>query len=590
MRPTPGSNSAVRDERRRCCDRMASTSTSAATTSTGSRARTLVVASPGVPPTRRRSRARARPGCRSSARSRSRCTRSRAPLHRHHRHERQVDRHGAHGAPASRPRARRGGGREHRHAAHRGRASRATPGLGRARGIVVPAARHAEHQPGRRRGHEPQRRPPRSLCERRRLLRRQGAALPQRARSGEVGVERRRGSGDAAGGAPPADAAPRRAARAAVRGNGGRGRRGGRCTNRPPRGHVPGFHGAAGRCRVVRPRARPARRVRQSRWRRAERCRSSAITTSRTRCSRCSRSWSPIRSTRRRMRARVWPRRCTASAVCRTDWSSPASTTACTGSTTRRRRTWARRSSRSAACTSRPSCFSAADTRASRTRGSPMTLRRTVKHVIAYGEAAPTIVRGPRPPRANGADGPLVRGGHRARARAGEPGRRRAAVSRLLELRHVQELRGARHARSSSWPPGWRTRKHDRYRADARPLEDGRRGARTRAARPPCCSRSVWPCCTAPARSSRCRTSTASAHYLLRQLSGLGVGVVAFAVAAKIDAERWNKWAWPLMIGTIVLLLVIVCRSRRRSRRASTDRGGSCSAGRFSRRRSGSSR
>ena len=49
-----------------------------------------------------------------------------------------------------------------------------------------------------------------------------------------------------------------------------------------------------------------------------------------------------------------------------------------------------------------------------------------------------------------------------------------------------------------------------------------------------------------------------SAHYLLRQLSGLGVGVVAFAVAAKMDAERWNKWAWPLMVGTIVLLLVIV--------------------------------
>ena len=49
-----------------------------------------------------------------------------------------------------------------------------------------------------------------------------------------------------------------------------------------------------------------------------------------------------------------------------------------------------------------------------------------------------------------------------------------------------------------------------------------------------------------------------SAHYLLRQLSGLGIGVVAFAVAAKMDAERWNKWAWPLMIGTIFLLLVIV--------------------------------
>ena len=49
-----------------------------------------------------------------------------------------------------------------------------------------------------------------------------------------------------------------------------------------------------------------------------------------------------------------------------------------------------------------------------------------------------------------------------------------------------------------------------------------------------------------------------STYFLMRQLSGLVVGVVTFAVAAKVDAERWNKWAWPFMIGTIFLLLVIV--------------------------------
>jgi len=49
-----------------------------------------------------------------------------------------------------------------------------------------------------------------------------------------------------------------------------------------------------------------------------------------------------------------------------------------------------------------------------------------------------------------------------------------------------------------------------------------------------------------------------STYFLMRQLSGLVVGVVTFAVAAKVDAERWNKWAWPFMIGTILLLLVIV--------------------------------
>ena len=40
--------------------------------------------------------------------------------------------------------------------------------------------------------------------------------------------------------------------------------------------------------------------------------------------------------------------------------------------------------------------------------------------------------------------------------------------------------------------------------------------------------------------------------------SGSRVGVVAFAVAAKMDAERWSKWAWPFMAVTILLLLVIV--------------------------------
>ena len=49
-----------------------------------------------------------------------------------------------------------------------------------------------------------------------------------------------------------------------------------------------------------------------------------------------------------------------------------------------------------------------------------------------------------------------------------------------------------------------------------------------------------------------------STHYFMRQLTGLAVGVIAFAIAAKMDAERWNKWAWPLMIGTLFLLLVIV--------------------------------
>ncbi|HET7564028.1 MAG TPA: putative peptidoglycan glycosyltransferase FtsW [Gemmatimonadaceae bacterium] len=49
-----------------------------------------------------------------------------------------------------------------------------------------------------------------------------------------------------------------------------------------------------------------------------------------------------------------------------------------------------------------------------------------------------------------------------------------------------------------------------------------------------------------------------SMYYLLRQASGVGLGVVVFAIAAKVDAERWRKWAWPVMGLAIVLLLIPV--------------------------------
>jgi cell division protein FtsW len=45
-------------------------------------------------------------------------------------------------------------------------------------------------------------------------------------------------------------------------------------------------------------------------------------------------------------------------------------------------------------------------------------------------------------------------------------------------------------------------------------------------------------------------------YYFARQLSGVGVGMVAFAVAAKLDAERFRGWAWPIMWITIVTLLL----------------------------------
>jgi cell division protein FtsW len=48
------------------------------------------------------------------------------------------------------------------------------------------------------------------------------------------------------------------------------------------------------------------------------------------------------------------------------------------------------------------------------------------------------------------------------------------------------------------------------------------------------------------------------AFLLLRQLTGMAVGAVLFAIAAKMDAEVWEKWAWPLMVLTLVLLVVVI--------------------------------
>jgi cell division protein FtsW len=48
------------------------------------------------------------------------------------------------------------------------------------------------------------------------------------------------------------------------------------------------------------------------------------------------------------------------------------------------------------------------------------------------------------------------------------------------------------------------------------------------------------------------------AHLLVRQLVGLLIGAVLFAAAAKIDAGRWEKWAWPVMAISLLLLLIVI--------------------------------
>src|SRR5712671_6490962 len=48
------------------------------------------------------------------------------------------------------------------------------------------------------------------------------------------------------------------------------------------------------------------------------------------------------------------------------------------------------------------------------------------------------------------------------------------------------------------------------------------------------------------------------AYLLLRQLTGLAAGAVLFAIAAKLDAEVWERLAWPVMIISLVLLVVVI--------------------------------
>ena len=49
-----------------------------------------------------------------------------------------------------------------------------------------------------------------------------------------------------------------------------------------------------------------------------------------------------------------------------------------------------------------------------------------------------------------------------------------------------------------------------------------------------------------------------SAFFLLKQLSGVAVGAVLFAISAKFDAELWSKYAWIVMWLALAAMLVTV--------------------------------
>lgn len=49
-----------------------------------------------------------------------------------------------------------------------------------------------------------------------------------------------------------------------------------------------------------------------------------------------------------------------------------------------------------------------------------------------------------------------------------------------------------------------------------------------------------------------------SSYFFLRQLLGVAVGLVALALFAKIDAELWSRYAWPIMLLSMLLLLIVI--------------------------------
>jgi cell division protein FtsW len=49
-----------------------------------------------------------------------------------------------------------------------------------------------------------------------------------------------------------------------------------------------------------------------------------------------------------------------------------------------------------------------------------------------------------------------------------------------------------------------------------------------------------------------------SSYFLLKQVTGVGVGLVIFAIAAKADAELWSKFAWVVMAMALFAMLLTV--------------------------------
>lgn len=49
-----------------------------------------------------------------------------------------------------------------------------------------------------------------------------------------------------------------------------------------------------------------------------------------------------------------------------------------------------------------------------------------------------------------------------------------------------------------------------------------------------------------------------STFFLMRQLGAVGGGIVAFMIAAKVDAEKLHAWAWPIMWAALASMLAVL--------------------------------
>ena len=209
-------------------------------------------------------------------------------------------------------------------------------------------------------------------------------------------------------------------------------------------------------------------------------------------------------------------------------------------------------------------------------KGEPYTelgpeLQRTGRAVIAYGEAAPLIeqdLAGVVPLTRLGSSFDEVIATAHELARDGDVVLLSPACS-SYDMFDNYEQRGPC---SSSSPPA-RARDIENgcrrtTKATPRALRGGRRRAASAGAWAPrraascssarCSRRSGSRCSTARARSSPITITTRATYFLVKQLGGVGAGIIVFAIAAKFDAEKLREWAWPIMWFTIATMAAVL--------------------------------